>query len=68
VLVHGERGWAWPVLRWAQAAGYDVRIGLEDTRLMPDGREARDNAALVAAAVRSEPSTPSRWPVPDAPG
>ncbi|GGM96009.1 hypothetical protein GCM10009721_23170 [Terrabacter tumescens] len=68
VLVHGEERWTWPVLRWAQAAGYDVRIGLEDTRLMPDGREARDNAALVAAAVRSEPSTPSRWPVPDAPG
>jgi uncharacterized protein (DUF849 family) len=67
VLVHGEGRWAWRVLRWAQAAGYDVRIGLEDTVHLPDGREARDSAELVAAALRSEPSTPSRWPVPDAP-
>jgi uncharacterized protein (DUF849 family) len=68
VLVHGEELWVWPVLRWAQAAGYDVRVGLEDTLYLPNGREARDNAELVAAAVRSEPTTPSRWPVPDAPG
>ena len=68
VLVHGEERWAWPVLRWAQAAGYDVRIGLEDTRYLPNGREARDSAELVTAAGRSEPTTPSQWPVPDAPG
>ena len=65
VLVHGEQQWAWPVLRWAQAAGYDVRIGLEDTRFHLDGREARDNADLVEAALKSEPGTPSQWPVPD---
>ena len=59
LLVHGERAWAWPVLRWAQASGYDVRIGLEDTRYLPDGRVARDSAELVAAAVRSEPSAAS---------
>lgn len=52
LLVHGERAWAWPVLRWAQAAGHDVRIGLEDTLRLPTGREARDNAELVAAAHR----------------
>ena len=60
VLVHGEGRWAWRVLRWAQAAGYDVRIGLEDTRYLPDGRVARDSAELVAAAVRSEPSAASQ--------
>lgn len=65
VLVHGEGRWAWPVLRWAQASGYDVRIGLEDTTVLPDGSAPRDNADLVAAAVRSEPGTPSQWPVPD---
>lgn len=65
VLVHGEAAWAWPVLRWAQAAGYDVRIGLEDTRFLPSGREARDNAALVTEAASSQPGTPSQWPVPD---
>ncbi len=65
MLVHGEQQWAWPVLRWAQAAGYDVRIGLEDTRFHSDGREARDNTELVEAALKSEPGTPSQWPVPD---
>jgi len=65
VLVHGEQQWTWPVLRWAQAAGYAVRIGLEDTRFLPSGQEARDNAELVAAALKSEPGTPSQWPVPD---
>ena len=65
VLVHGEERWTWPVLRWAQSAGYDVRVGLEDTLHLPSGRAARDNAELVAAAVRSEPGTPSQWPVPD---
>ena len=64
-LVHGERQWAWPVLRWAQASGYDVRIGLEDTRFLPDGDYAADNTELVEVAARSEPGTPSQWPVPD---
>lgn len=50
LLVHGEQDWAWPVLRWAQAAGHDVRIGLEDTCHLPDGQQARDNAELVSAA------------------
>ncbi|WP_404391639.1 3-keto-5-aminohexanoate cleavage protein [Humibacillus xanthopallidus] len=65
LLVHGEREWAWPVLRWGQAAGYDVRIGLEDTRFLPDGTLAHDNSELVRVAVESEPGTPSQWPVPD---
>lgn len=63
VVVHGERGWAWPVLRWAQASGFSVRIGLEDTLVLPSGREARDNAELVVAARQHEPGTPSGWPV-----
>ena len=68
VVVHGEERWTWPVLRWAQAAGYDVRVGLEDTLHLASGREARDNAELVRAAATTEPSTPSQWPVPDPPG
>ena len=68
VLVHGEEQWAWPVLRWAQAAGYDVRVGLEDTLYLPSGKAARDNGELVRAAASSEPSRPSQWPVPDPPG
>lgn len=45
-LLHGVEAATWPVL------GYDTRIGLEDTLLLPNGRLAADNAALVAEAVR----------------
>jgi len=65
VLVHGEQAWTWPVLRWAQRSGYDVRIGLEDTLVLPSGREAYDNAQLVAEAARSDGGAPTQWPVPD---
>jgi uncharacterized protein (DUF849 family) len=32
--------------------GYGVRVGLEDTLFMPNGRMARDNAELLTEAVR----------------
>ena len=51
-LHHGARADAWSVLDAALARGRDVRIGLEDTTLMPDGSRARDNAELVAEAAR----------------
>lgn len=50
-LLHGRAEAAWPVLEAAVRKGYDIRIGLEDTLLLPDGTQAADNAALVAAAV-----------------
>ncbi|MGH3734622.1 MAG: 3-keto-5-aminohexanoate cleavage protein [Micromonosporaceae bacterium] len=50
ILVHGVEAAAWPVLEWALDAGYDTRIGLEDTLELPDGNPTPDNAALVAAA------------------
>lgn len=46
---HGQR--TWEVLRAADAAGHDLRVGLEDVLTLPDGRVAADNAELVAAAV-----------------
>ncbi|MEU6487011.1 3-keto-5-aminohexanoate cleavage protein [Streptomyces sp. NPDC046887] len=52
VLLHGEDGGAWPVLRLALHLGLDTRIGLEDTLLLPDGTPAASNAELVAAATR----------------
>lgn len=52
LLLHGTEATAWPMLAEAIARGYDVRIGLEDTLVMPDGRIARDNAELVTEAVR----------------
>jgi uncharacterized protein (DUF849 family) len=51
VLLHAEGPAVWPVLTEAVALGLDTRIGLEDTRALPDGTPAPDNAALVAAAV-----------------
>jgi uncharacterized protein (DUF849 family) len=59
LLVHGEDELAWPVLRWAQARGFDTRIGLEDTLLGEDGHPARDSAALVARALRQGPDIQS---------
>ncbi|WP_075737261.1 3-keto-5-aminohexanoate cleavage protein [Streptomyces acidiscabies] len=50
VLLHGEEGGAWPVLRVAGRLGLDARIGLEDVLVLPDGSVAADNAALVRAA------------------
>src|SRR5262249_30289047 len=49
-LLQGFGSGAWAVLEAALTRGYDVRIGLEDTLLLPDGAAARDNAELVAAA------------------
>ncbi|WP_309060157.1 3-keto-5-aminohexanoate cleavage protein [Streptomyces sp.] len=52
VLLHGEEGGAWPVLRLAGRLGLATRVGLEDTLFLPDGRAAGSNAQLVAEAVR----------------
>lgn len=50
ILLHGEDGGAWPVLRLAVRLNLDVRIGLEDTLELPDGSPAADNAVLVQTA------------------
>lgn len=55
LLLHGEDGGAWPVLRLALELGLDTRIGLEDVLLLPDGRPATSNADLVAAARTKRP-------------
>lgn len=52
-LLHGDADpIVWPMLEMALRRGYDTRIGLEDTLILPDGQLARDNAELVAFAVR----------------
>ncbi|GHH18563.1 3-keto-5-aminohexanoate cleavage protein [Streptomyces lanatus] len=51
VLLHGEDGGAWPVLRLAGRLGLATRIGLEDTLLLPDGEQALSNAQLVTEAL-----------------
>lgn len=50
-LHHGEGPATWAVLRAAVRAGRNIRVGLEDTLVLPDGRPAADNAELVRAAA-----------------
>jgi uncharacterized protein (DUF849 family) len=47
---HGFGPATWAVLRRATELGHGIRVGLEDTFVLPDGHRAPDNAALVAAA------------------
>jgi len=49
---HGYGIACWAVNRRGLERGYGIRTGLEDITLLPDGTQARDNADLVAAAVR----------------
>jgi uncharacterized protein (DUF849 family) len=50
-LWHGYSERTWEMVSAAAVAGVDVRVGLEDTLVLPDGRAARDNVELVAAAI-----------------
>lgn len=49
---HGYGTATWDVLRVALADGQDIRIGLEDTTVLPDGKVAAGNGDLAAAAAR----------------
>ena len=48
---HGDGIASWAVNRRAIARGHGIRTGLEDTPVLPDGRLARGNGELVAAAA-----------------
>ena len=48
---HGDGLASWAVCARALSRGHGIRTGLEDTTVLPDGRRAVDNAALVRAAV-----------------
>jgi uncharacterized protein (DUF849 family) len=50
-LHHGEEAATWPVLVQARALGRDLRIGLEDTLVLPDGTTAASNEELVRFAL-----------------
>ena len=49
---HGYGLATWDVIKAAAARGFGVRVGLEDTTVLPDGTPAAGNGELVAAAVR----------------
>ena len=48
---HGYGIATWPVIRAALRLGQDIRVGLEDTTVLPDGSTAAGNGELVAAAA-----------------
>ncbi|MFE9635632.1 3-keto-5-aminohexanoate cleavage protein [Streptomyces sp. NPDC006463] len=50
LLLYGREAAAWPVLRLAARCGTGGRTGVGDVLHLPDGRPARSNAELVAAA------------------
>jgi uncharacterized protein (DUF849 family) len=50
-LWHGYGERTWEVISAGAAAGHDVRVGVEDTLVLPAGDVAAGNAELVAAAV-----------------
>ncbi|MFE2305979.1 3-keto-5-aminohexanoate cleavage protein [Streptomyces sp. NPDC059431] len=52
VLLFGREAASWPVLRLAARCGTGARTGVGDVLHLPDGRAARSNAELVAAAGR----------------
>jgi uncharacterized protein (DUF849 family) len=49
-LLHGTGATTWPLFVEAVRRGYEGRIGLEDTLLLPDGTAAADNEDLIRAA------------------
>jgi uncharacterized protein (DUF849 family) len=50
-LHHGDGPVTWTVVQAALRRGCDVRVGLEDVTVLPDGTPVRDNAALIEAAL-----------------
>ncbi|MFD3549079.1 3-keto-5-aminohexanoate cleavage protein [Streptomyces sp. NPDC058655] len=53
LVLYGRGEAAWPVLRLAARCGTGARTGAGDVLSLPDGRPARSNAELVAAAGRA---------------
>ncbi|MEV4757632.1 3-keto-5-aminohexanoate cleavage protein [Micromonospora sp. NPDC049559] len=51
VLLHAEGPAVWDVLRLAVQRGLHTRVGLEDTRTLPDGSVTAGNEELVRVAV-----------------
>lgn len=52
LLLHGNEMTTWPMMAEAIKRGYDIRVGLEDTLVMPDGNTTRDNVELIDEAIR----------------
>ncbi|MBZ9675677.1 3-keto-5-aminohexanoate cleavage protein [Mesorhizobium sp. ES1-1] len=62
ILLHGSDATVWPFVELAHRKRWSTRVGLEDGRTLPDGTVAKDNAAIVAAAVAVFRATPGPAP------
>ena len=51
ILLHGFNETVWPFIREACRMRCSTRVGFEDTKILPDGREAQSNAELIGAAI-----------------
>ncbi|MFD2052884.1 3-keto-5-aminohexanoate cleavage protein [Mesorhizobium calcicola] len=51
ILLHGVDATVWPFVALAHRKRWSTRVGLEDGKTLADGKTAKDNAAIVAAAV-----------------
>jgi uncharacterized protein (DUF849 family) len=51
ILLHGVDTTVWPFVKLAHQRRWSTRVGLEDGKTLADGTVAKDNAAIVAAAV-----------------
>jgi uncharacterized protein (DUF849 family) len=49
---HGDDVATWHVMRRAVARGHGIRVGLEDTTVLADGRRPKGNGELVRAAAK----------------
>jgi uncharacterized protein (DUF849 family) len=48
---HGDDVATWHVMERAVSRGHGIRIGLEDTTVLPDGRRPAGNGELVRVAA-----------------
>jgi uncharacterized protein (DUF849 family) len=48
---HGDGVATWHVMRRGAARGHGIRVGLEDTTVLPDGRRPEGNGELVRVAA-----------------
>ena len=51
-LFHGSGIATWRVIEYGLAGAWDVRVGLEDTLVLPDGTPASGNLDLARAVIR----------------
>ena len=51
ILLHGVDATVWPFVALARRKRWSTRVGLEDGKTLANGKTAKDNAEIVAAAV-----------------